>query len=75
MGRPKFDFHTGEGAAADLAARGEVRDSQLVLEVLQAGESSELLIDIDGPPQIGLTLGLGLGAAGLGFWCGRRLGH
>ena len=24
---------------------------------------------------IGLTLGLGLGAAGLGFWCGRRLGH
>ena len=24
---------------------------------------------------IGLTLGLGLGAAGLGFWCGRRLGN
>ena len=24
---------------------------------------------------IGLPLGLGLGAAGLGFWCGRRLGH
>ena len=24
---------------------------------------------------IGLTLGLGLGAAGLGFCCGRRLGH
>ena len=23
---------------------------------------------------IGLTLGLGLGAAGLGFWCGRRFG-
>ena len=24
---------------------------------------------------IGLTLGLGLGAAGLGFWCGRRLSN
>ena len=24
MGRPKFDFHTGEGAAADLAAAAEV---------------------------------------------------
>ena len=24
---------------------------------------------------IGLTLGLGVGAAGLGFWCGRRFGH
>ena len=24
---------------------------------------------------LGLTLGLGLGAAGLGFWCGRRFGN
>ena len=24
---------------------------------------------------IGLTLGLGIGAAGLGFWCGRRLSN
>ena len=24
VGRPKFDFHTGEGAAADLAAAAEV---------------------------------------------------
>ena len=32
----------------------------------------------DWPPAlglIGLTLGLGLGAAGLGFWCGRRFSN
>ena len=36
------------------------------------------LISGDWAASLGLivvTLGLGLGAAGLGFWCGRRLGH
>jgi len=45
-----------QSAAADLAARGEVRGDELILEVLQAGEASEIVIDIDEPPQIGLTL-------------------
>jgi len=45
-----------QSAAANLAARGEVRGDTLMLEVLQAGEASTIEIDIDEPPQIGLTL-------------------
>lgn len=43
--------------AVQLSARGEVRGSTVLLEIVQAGEASTLELELDQPPQIGLTLG------------------
>ena len=51
----QFDFFMSSHPVR-LAARGEVRDREVVIEVHQAGEVQTLTLDIESPPQISLSL-------------------
>ncbi len=45
-----------EADPVSLNARGEVRGNQLVIALMQAGEYSELTLDLEAPPQVSATL-------------------
>ncbi len=45
-----------------LNVHGEVNGDELVMELLQGGEASELTLDLESPPQLDLTLNSWLGA-------------
>jgi len=45
-----------EADPVSLNARGEVRGGSLVISLLQGGEHSELVLDLDEPPQIAATM-------------------
>jgi hypothetical protein len=45
-----------EAEPVRLNVRGEVRGDKLVISLLQGGEHSELILDLDAPPQVSATL-------------------
>ena len=51
----QFDFFLSAHPVR-LAARGEYREKQLVLEVFQAGEKQQLELPMEVPPQVGASL-------------------
>ncbi len=51
----RFDFFMSSEAVR-LAVRGEVRETELVMEVMQAGEVQSLTLPIEAPPQLSLSL-------------------
>lgn len=51
----RFDFFMASGDVR-LSARGEVRGRQVVMEVTQGGETSELSFDVARPPQVSQSL-------------------
>lgn len=45
-----------EADPVSLNARGEVKGDKLVISLLQGGEHSELVLDLDAPPQVSATM-------------------
>ncbi|MCB9797466.1 MAG: transglutaminase domain-containing protein [Alphaproteobacteria bacterium] len=50
-----FDFFMSADPVR-IAARGEVRDRQIIIELLQAGEVERITLDVDEPPQMSVSL-------------------
>lgn len=51
----RFDFFM-DSSPVQISARGGVRGKQIVMELTQAGEVQQLVLDIDQPPQISASL-------------------